>query len=88
MCAFNLYLTQITIELFCVQEKADEKPQKGNIYFWTGITKRKSSDGKSQFVNEYSGEQIPWDANLWPGPVVGEGCTMIRGPFLVNKMLN
>ena len=58
-------------------------PRKGSIYFWTGITKRRTTDGKSQFVNEYSGEPVPWDLNLWPGPVVGEGCTMVRGPFLV-----
>jgi len=58
-------------------------PRKGDTYFWTGITKRKASDGKSLFVNEYTDEAVPWDLNLWPGPVVGEGCTMVRGPFLV-----
>ena len=67
-----------------IEKEDSELPKKGNIYFWTGITKRRNSDGKAQFVNEYSGEQISWDPNLWPGPVVGEGCTMVRGQFLVR----
>ena len=67
-----------------IEKEDSELPKKGNIYFWTGLTKRRNTDGKAQFVNEYSGEQIPWDPNLWPGPVVGEGCTMVRGQFLVR----
>jgi len=74
-----------SVTIFANLTIEDEKPKKGHIYFWTGITKRKSTDKeKSQFLNEYTGEPIPWDPNLWPGPVVGDGCTMIRGPFLVK----
>ena len=75
-----------SVTIFANVTIEDEKPKKGHIYFWTGITKQKSTEKeKSQFVNEYTGEPIAWDPNLWPGPVVGDGCTMIRGPFLVKK---
>lgn len=83
----------------------DKQPNKGQVFFWTGITKQKlKEDEKENFVNQYTGEVVPWDLNLWPGkfifstceirdalwqslflgPVVGEGCTMARGPFLVS----
>jgi hypothetical protein len=36
-------------------------------------------------LNEYTGEPIAWDPNIWPGPVGNLSCTMIRGDYLVKK---